>query len=128
MATYYRKKWKNREPGNRFRKQLQKSRTPISHIAIYFAQHIIMIATALLSKSKFGRKGGFKSRTHFFEHESVGQDADLILVSTNEDLISARNLTVGDSARHWDDTSLQQTVEHAQRRGSVNSKGFGQRY
>jgi hypothetical protein len=89
--------------------------------------------------------GGCKSRTHFFEHESIGQDADLILVSTNEDLISARNLTVGDSARHWgrhmSDTSLQQlsrdrvdgastelAVEHAQRRGSVNSKGFGQRY
>jgi hypothetical protein len=98
------------------------------------------------ARAETDREGG-KARTHVFEDMSLGQNVDLIIVCTNEDLISAKRVTVGDGTRHWgghmSDSTLQQLSQdgatgtakmqqaeagQAQGRGGTNFKGMGQRY
>jgi hypothetical protein len=53
-----------------------------------------------------------KARTHIVEDMSVGQNCDLIMISTNENLILAEGVTVRDRSRCWgghmSDASVQQ--------------------
>lgn len=81
---------------------------------------------------------------HVFEDMTLGQNVDLIMVSTNEDLISAKRVTVGDGTRYWgghmSDSTLQQLSRdgtakvqqaeagQAQGPGGTNFKGMGKRY
>lgn len=91
------------------------------------------------------KREAVNTRTHVFEDMSVGQNCDLIMISTNDDLLLAKGVTVGDGSRCWtghmSDASVQQLSRdrgtwaaaqtdagQGQSRETTNFTGIGKRY
>jgi hypothetical protein len=56
-----------------------------------------------------------KTRTHVFEDMTIGKNVDLIMLSTNEDLMSVKTVTVEDGTRHWGGHMSDSTVQQLSR-------------